>query len=170
MKQSRYLWLHGGYVVVIYSQKLRSQKMWLLSQIWSWRPRSIVSQTNSYLNLGILHLWYKFGDPSLNRWWVITWTSSKLGKFWHWGEIWHWSQDQSPNKTIGVLTKVFYTYGPNLVILAWMGDKLSYGQPHDYRTQRRIDGHKDSQTQATTIPEGQNWHWVKKSIIKEIKK
>ena len=26
-------------------------------------------------------------------------------------------------KTIGILTKVFYTYGPNLVILAWTGDE-----------------------------------------------
>ena len=37
-------------------------------------------------------------------------------------------QGQSPPKTIGILTKVFYTYGPNLVILAWMGDELSRGQ------------------------------------------
>ena len=27
-------------------------------------------------------------------------------------------QGQSPPKTIGILTKVFYTYGPNLLILA----------------------------------------------------
>ena len=27
-------------------------------------------------------------------------------------------QGQSPPKTIGILTNVFYTYGPNLVILA----------------------------------------------------
>ena len=27
-------------------------------------------------------------------------------------------QSQSPHKTIGILTKVFYTSGPNLVILA----------------------------------------------------
>ena len=30
------------------------------------------------LNLGLLHLWSKFGDPSLNGWWVIEWTSSWL--------------------------------------------------------------------------------------------
>ena len=48
-------------------------------------------------------------------------------------------------KKIGILTKVFYTYGPNLVILAWLGDVLSRGQ-----TWWRTDG----QTQATTIPEG----------------
>ena len=35
---------------------------------------------------------------------------------------------QSPHKTIGILNKVFYTYGPNLVILAWTGDELSCGQ------------------------------------------
>ena len=67
-------------------------------------------------------------------------------------------QGQSPSKTIGILTKVFYTYGPNLVILAWTGDELSRGQARDWRT----DGHTHRQTQATTIPEGQNWPRVKK--------
>ena len=61
-------------------------------------------------------------------------------------------QGRLPPQTIGALTKVFYTYGPNLVILAWMGDELSCGQARDYRTHR----HTDRQTQATTIPEGQN--------------
>ena len=37
-------------------------------------------------------------------------------------------QGQSPPETIGILTKVFYTYGPNLVILAWTGGELSRGQ------------------------------------------
>ena len=70
-------------------------------------------------------------------------------------------QGQSPSKAIRILTKVFYTYGPNLVILAWAGDELSRGQTSAYRTHRRTDGHTDRQTQATTIPEGQNWPRVK---------
>ena len=61
-------------------------------------------------------------------------------------------QCRSPPKTIGIWTKVFYTYGPNLVILAWTGDELSRGQTW-WRTDRR--------TQATTIPEGQYWPRVK---------
>ena len=32
--------------------------------------------------LTTLHLWSKFGDPSLNRWWVMVLISSKWGKFW----------------------------------------------------------------------------------------
>ena len=68
---------------------------------------------------------------------------------------------QSPPKTIGILTKVFYTYGPNLVILAWTGDELSHGQASDYCTHGRTDGRTHRQTQATTIPEGQNWPRVK---------
>ena len=36
--------------------------------------------------------------------------------------------DQSPHKTIGILTKVFYISVPNLVILAETGDELSRGQ------------------------------------------
>ena len=66
-------------------------------------------------------------------------------------------QGQLTPETIGILTKVFCSSGPNLVILAWMGDKLWRGQASDYRTNRRT--HR--QTQATTIPEGQNWPRVK---------
>ena len=55
-------------------------------------------------------------------------------------------QSQSPLKTIGILTKVFYTYGPNLVILAWTGDELSRGQASAYRTQ--TDGRTHRQTDA----------------------
>ena len=37
-------------------------------------------------------------------------------------------QDWMLPKTIGTLTKVFCTSGPNLVVLAWMGGELSRGQ------------------------------------------
>ena len=37
-------------------------------------------------------------------------------------------QVQSTPKTIGILTKVFCTSGPNLVALAWTDDELSRGQ------------------------------------------
>ena len=74
-------------------------------------------------------------------------------------------QGQLTPKTIGILIKVFCSSGPNLVILAWTGDKLSSGQASDYRTHRRT--HR--QTQATTIPEGQNWPRVKiEGLIKSI--
>ena len=53
-------------------------------------------------------------------------------------------QAQSPPKTIGILTKVFYIYSPNLVILADMGHELSRGQARDWRT----DGHTHRQTDA----------------------
>ena len=50
-------------------------------------------------------------------------------------------QGQSPPKTIGILTKVFYTYGPNLVILAWTDDELLRRQAGGWRT--RTDTHTD---------------------------
>ena len=56
-------------------------------------------------------------------------------------------QGQSPPKTTGILTEVFYTYGPNLVILAWTGDELSRGQASDYRTHGGTDGHTDRRRQ-----------------------
>ena len=36
-----------------------------------------------------------------------------------------------PRKQKGILTKVFFTYGPNLVNLAWTGDKLSRRKTND---------------------------------------
>ena len=38
------------------------------------------------------------------------------------------SQGQSTPKTIEILTNVFYTYGPNLMILSWTGYELLRGQ------------------------------------------
>ena len=37
-------------------------------------------------------------------------------------------QAQSTPKTIGILTKVFWTSGPNSVVLAWTDDELLRGQ------------------------------------------
>ena len=60
-------------------------------------------------------------------------------------------QGQSPPKTIGILTKVFYTYGPNLVILAWTGDELSRGQTW-WRTDGRTDWRTDAGNDNTRRP------------------
>ena len=87
--------------------------------------RSIKQQNNKDLNQGILHLWSKFGGPSLNEWWVIARTSSKWGKFWLLKlNLILKIKVNHPQKMIGILTKAFYTYGPTLVILAWTGDEL----------------------------------------------
>ena len=77
-------------------------KFWLWSSISPWRSWSIVPQNNKALNQGLLHLWSKCGDPSLNGWWIITRTSS------------------------------------------WLTDTRTH-----------------THTQATTIPEGENWPRVK---------
>ena len=61
-------------------------------------------------------------------------------------------QGQSPPKTIGTLTKVFYTYGPNLVILARTGDELSRGQACGYRTHRRTHRQTDAGNDNTRRP------------------
>ena len=58
--------------------------------------------------------------------------------------------DQLSHKTIGILSKVFYTFCPNLVILAWTGDELSRGQASAYRTNRRTDGLTDWRTHRPT--------------------
>ena len=62
-------------------------------------------------------------------------------------------QDQSTPKIIGILTKMFCMSGSNFVILVGTSNKLSRRQARDWRPHE--------QTQATTIPEGQNWPRVK---------
>ena len=53
-------------------------KFWLWSLIWSWRSRSITCKNNRDLNQDLLHLWSKFGDPTLNGSRVIAQTSKWL--------------------------------------------------------------------------------------------
>ena len=59
---------------------VRTSSTWrtfgIFSQIWPWMSRLIAPQNNKNLNLGVLKLWSKFGDPSLKEWWVMAWTSS----------------------------------------------------------------------------------------------
>ena len=56
-------------------------------------------------------------------------------------------QGQSPPNTIGILTKVFYIYSQNLLILAWTGDELSRRQAGAYRTHGRTDTQTDRRRQ-----------------------
>ena len=86
-------------------------------------------------------------------------TSSKWGKFDFEVKLDLEGQGQSPQKTTGILTKVFYTFGPNFAILAWTGPELSRGQASDWHTDWHTHGH--TQTQAMTIPESQNRPRVK---------
>ena len=44
-------------------------------------------------------------------------------------------------QTIGLLNKVFYTSDPNLMILAYTGDKLLREQPRDWHTHTFVNSH-----------------------------
>ena len=160
VKQSRYSWLSGGYMVVMYSQEWWDQKIPLFkSNFLPWRSLPIATQNNRDLNQAILHFRSKFGGPSLNGQWVMVRTSSKWGKL----NLTLKVKVNCPPKTIGTLTKVFCIFGPNLVILAWTGPELSRGQASEWHTHTNTWTH--IQTQATTIPEGQNWPPVKASLV-----
>ena len=85
---------------------------------------------------------------------ILAWTGDELSRGQAQNEV-HFDfevefylegHSQSPPKTIGILTKVFYTFGPTLVILAWTDDELSRGQASANRTHRRTDGRTDTQT------------------------
>ena len=70
----------------------------------------------------------------LNGWWVMVQTSSKWGKFGCDLIFDLEGQGRSLHKTKGTITKLFCTFGPNLVILAWMDPELSRGQISDWHT------------------------------------
>ena len=98
---------------------------------------------------GILTKVFSTSDPNLV---ALAWTSAELSR----GQAQNGvnfdfevkfdleGQGQSPPKTIGILTKVFNTYGPNLVILAWTGVELSRGQTW-WRTDGRTDRRRQRQ-------------------------
>ena len=61
---------------------VRTSSKWgefrLSSKIWPWRSQSITPKNNRHLNQGVLRLSSKFGDSSVNGWWVIVRTSKWL--------------------------------------------------------------------------------------------
>ena len=67
------------WLVVLYFLQVGLMKFWLLKLDLPWRSRSIAPKTIWILTK--VHLWSKFGDPSLNGWWVIVRKSSKRGKW-----------------------------------------------------------------------------------------
>ena len=95
------------------------------------------SQNKRDLNRGVFHHWSIFGDSNSNRWWVMVRKSSKWVNLHFKVKFVQEGHGQSPHKTIGILTKIFYKSGPNLVILARMVDELLCGQACDC-------GHKDT--------------------------
>ena len=112
--------------------------------------------------MGILTVLRYIRGPNLV---ILAWTADELWggqaqnevKFDFQVKIDHESHNRSSPKTIGTLTKVFCTFVSNLVILVWTSVELSVGQARDWYTHTRTHGHTDTQTQATTIPEGQKW-------------
>ena len=156
MKQSRYSWLSGGYMVVMYFQWGKTGNLVLLSHIWPWRSRSIALTTK-----GTLFKVFCTAGPNLV---ILAWMGGELCcgqaqngvnldfqvKFDLEG------QGRSVHITIGTLTKVFGIFGPNLVILAWTGPQSSRGQASNWHTERQTDTHTHRRRQRQ-IPDGQNW-------------
>ena len=93
---------------------------------------------------------------SLNGWLVIARKTQSGVNFDFEGYFDLEGKSQSPAKTIVTLTKVFYNYGSNLVILAWTGLKLSLGQASDWHT----DGQTDAGNDNTRWP-----YWVKTVLM-----
>ena len=61
-------------------------------------------------------------------------------------------QGQSLPKTTVILTKIFYSYGLNLVILAERGDELSHRQARDWRTDIHAHRQTDAGNDSTRRP------------------
>ena len=101
---------------------------------------SINPQNNRDLNQGIMHLVVQaWTDDELLR------TQAQNGvNFDFKGKFDLEGKRQSPLKTIGSVTKVFYIYGSNLVILAWTGLELSRGQASDRHTAGQTDRGNDN--------------------------
>ena len=106
-------------------------------------PKSIGILT--VLRCILVQIWKSF-----NQWWLITWTNSQSqnGVNFYFEVNLTLKVSQSPPKTSGIFTKVFYTYGPNLVILAETVAELSCGQARYWRTHGRTHRQMDTHTQT----------------------
>ena len=133
-------------------------------------------------------------DSLVVVWWLCISSSGETWKFDILSRIWPWRWIAPQNNRI--FSKLFCTSGPNLVILAWMGDELWCRQAQnevnlDFQVKFDLEGqeirpqnngdlnqgvlhllsiyhqqrHIDTHTQAKTIPEGQNWPWVKSNVL-----
>ena len=99
--------------------------------------------------IGILTKVFWTSGPNLV---VLAWTDDELShgqaqngvNFYFEGKFDLEGKSQSPPKTIGTLTKVFYIYGSNLVILASTGLELSRGQASDWHTDGQTDAGNDN--------------------------
>ena len=114
----------------------------------------ILTQTRFYQPVNELNLTMKVAVNRPPNLVVLAWID---------GELWHGQaqngvnlafqvkfdlegQGQSPPKTIGTLTKLFCTFWPNLVVLAWTRGDLWRGQAQGWRT--HTDRHTHRQTDA----------------------
>ena len=89
--------------------------------------------------------------------WVIARTNSKWSKFWFWSKIWPWrSGSIAPQNKRDLSQGLLHLWSK-------FGD-LSFNESQVIVQTREwlIHTHTDTQTQATTIPEGQNWAQVMK--------
>ena len=82
-------------------------------------------------------------------WWLYISSSGETRKFEMLSQIWCWRSRSTAPKTIGTFTKVFYTAGPNLVVLAWTGDELSgeqaqNGVKFDFEVKFHLEGQGQS--------------------------
>ena len=88
-------------------------------------------------------------------------------------------QGWSLHKTIETLSKLFCTFGPNLVMLAWTGPELSHGQASDWHRLTHTHRHTDTGNDNTRKPKlasGKNFiredqeviHPLLKSLISHI--
>ena len=101
---------------------------------------------NKDLNQGILHLWSKFGGPSLKGWWVIARTSSKWGKFWLWSWIWPWRSRSITPKNIRDLNQGLLHLWSKFVDPSWNG-KCLIGRTSSWLTHGRTHTHTDRRRQ-----------------------
>ena len=114
--------------------------------------------------IGALIVYRCILGPNLN---ILNWIdqlrrgqTQTMGKFWLSGYLWHRGSRSIAPETKGTVSKLFYTSGPNLVILnGWkVVARASLGLTHTYTRTHR---HRDASNYNTRRPK---LTWGKKKI------
>ena len=128
-------------------------------------PQKKKKKKDTDLNQVILHLWSKFGDPSLKGWWIMVRTSSK------WGNCFTFKLNLTLKVMIDFPQNNRNLHQGTLHLWSKFGDPSLNGSRVIARTSKwlinihtRAHGHT-RQTPATAITKGQNWPQVKNWVF-----
>ena len=159
-------WLESGGLIKVYTSKttrktfylrLVQNRFWIKK--WHWRTMSINPIIDRDLKSAKVHCWSKFGNPNLDRWWMMAWRSSKCGILLFLSWIWPWRSRSINSKNNMDLEQGVFLFWSKFGDSSLSGWQVIARTTGGYRTHRRTHRQTDRGNDNTWRP---NLAWGKK--------